>query len=102
MVPFEVPEDQTTSPLLSPVAKQPSPTPLSVVRQPKQPSPTVQSMSSSSQDTMSPQMSPDSTLSLYSRLNFSHAKKQDYTPDLPVNDSPQMSSKNGKASVWKI
>ena len=41
MVPLELPEDQVTLPLMSLVAKQPSPFPPPVVRQPKQESPTV-------------------------------------------------------------
>ena len=85
MVPLELPEDQVTSPLMSPTPKQPSPLPPVVIRQPKQQSPTVQSTSSSSQDMASPlPLSPDSTLSLYSRLNFSQARKQDYMPDPPT------------------
>lgn len=81
MVPLELPEDQMTSQ----VAKQHSPLPPIVARQPKQKSPGVQSASSSSSQA-SPSLSPDSTLSLYSRLNFSQAKKQDYIPEPPVND----------------
>jgi len=103
MVPLELPEDQATSPLMSPVAKQPSPLPLPVVRQPKQQSPTVQSMSSSSsQDMISPSVSPDSTLSLYSRLNFSQAKRQDYVPDPPVNDNYLTTTKNGMTCMYNI
>lgn len=83
MVPLELPEDHMALPLTPPVVKEPSPQP---TRQPKQPSPAVQSTSSSSQDMTSPPLSPDSTLSLYSRLNFSQAKKQDYIPDPPAND----------------
>ena len=41
MVPLELPEDQVTLSLMSLVAKQPSPFPPPVVRQPKQESPTV-------------------------------------------------------------
>ena len=84
MVALELPEDRVVSPLVPPVVKQPSPQPS--IHLPKQPSPTVHSTSSSSQDMTSPPLSPDSTLSLYSRLNFSQAKKQDYIPDPPVND----------------
>lgn len=93
MVPLEIPEDQT-SPLMSPVAKQPSPVPPMVPRLPRQQSPAVQSSSSSSQDMTSPPLSPDS-LSLYSRLNFSQAKKQDYIPDPPVNERHQSPVRNG-------
>ena len=98
MVPLELPEDQVTQPLMSPVVQQPSPFPPPVVRQPKQQSPTVQSTSSSSSQDMttSPRLSPDSTLSLYSRLNFSQAKKQDYIPDPPINDRHQVPARDGK------